>query len=44
MRSRLGKNERKLTLNFSTDSMNAFVEAGIITAEQKALNPKYIES
>ena len=39
MRSRLGKNERKLTLNFSTDSMNAFVEAGIITAEQKALNP-----
>ena len=39
MRSRLGKNEQKLTLNFSTDSMNAFVEAGIITAEQKTLNP-----
>ena len=39
MRCKSGKEEKKLTLSFSTETMNALFEAKIITAEQKTLNP-----
>jgi hypothetical protein len=34
-----GKDDLSLTLDFSTDTMNALVEAGFITTEDKFLNP-----
>ena len=39
MRCKSGKEEKKLTLSFSTETMNALFEAEVISFEQKTLNP-----
>ena len=38
MRCMKKKKERKLTLHFNTETMNALVESGFITPQQKMIN------